>query len=122
MPFGSYRDLIVWQKSVDLAVDVYRLTRDFPPDERFGITARLRRTVMSISNNIAEGNGRSTRGEFLNALSVARGSANEVENCLLVSKRLEFVSEAAIQPLLALLTEVLRMLAKLRVHLRNKRI
>ena len=121
VPFGSYRDLIVWQKSVDLAVDVYRLTRDFPPDERFGITAQVRRAVMSISNNIAEGHGRATRGEFLNALSVARGSANEVENCLLVSKRLEFVSEVAIQPLLALIDEVLRMLAKLRIRLRNTR-
>ena len=121
VPFGSYRDLTVWQKSVDLAADVYRLTRDFPPDERFGITAQVRRAVMSISNNIAEGHGRATRGEFLNALSVARGSANEVENCLFVSKRLELVSEAAIQPLLAQIDEVLRMLAKLRVHLRKKR-
>ena len=100
---------------------VYRLTRHFPPDERFGITAQVRRVALSISNNIAEGHGRATPGEFLNALSAARGSANEVENCLLVSQRLEFVTEATIQPLLALIDEILRMLAKLRVHLRKKR-
>ena len=121
MPFGTYRDLIVWQKSVDLAVYVYRLTRDFPPDERFGVTSQVRRAAISISNNIAEGHGRATRGEFLNALSVARGSTNEVENCLLVSQRLEFVTETAVQPLLDLTNEISPMLSKLRASLRMKR-
>ncbi len=79
MPFQSFRELIVWRKSIDLTIDVYRLTRNFPPDERFGITAQVRRAVMSVSNNIAEGHGRATRGEFRNSLSIARGSANEVE-------------------------------------------
>ena len=121
MPFESYRDLILWQKSVDLAVDVYRLTRVFPPDERFGITSQVRRAALSISNNIAEGHGRATRGEFLNALSIASGSTNEVENCLLVSQRLEFVTEAAIQPHLVLSSEISRMMARFRMHLRNGR-
>ena len=120
MPFESYRDLVFWQKSVDLAVDVYRLTRDFPPGERFGMTAQVRRAAMSISNNIAEGHGRATRGEFLNALSVAHGSANEVENCLLVSQRLEFVTGAAIRPLLTLICEIRRMMASFRVQLRKR--
>jgi four helix bundle protein len=121
MPFESYRDLIFWQKSVDLAVDVYRLTRVFPPDERFGITSQVRRAALSISNNIAEGHGRATRGEFLNSLSIASGSNNEVENCLLVSQRLEFVSEAAIQPHLTLSSEISRLMARFRAHLRNRR-
>ena len=60
MPFESYRELIVWQKSVDLAVEVYRLTRGFPAEERFGMTAQVRRAALSISNNIAEGHGRAT--------------------------------------------------------------
>ena len=121
MPFGSYRDLIFWQKSVDLAVNVYRQTRDFPSDERFGITAQVRRAAISVSNNIAEGHGRATRGEFLNALSVAHGSANEVENCLLVSQRLEFITESEIQPLLVPISEIRRLMAKFRIQLRNRR-
>ena len=119
MPFQSYRDLIVWQKAFDLAFEVYNLTRTFPPDERFGMTSQIRRSAMSISNNIAEGHGRATRGEFLNALSIARGSTNEVENCLLLSQRLSFANEADVQPLRAQIDEILRMLAKLRAHLRG---
>lgn len=119
MPFQSYRELIVWQKSVDLTFGVYSLTRTFPRDERFGMTAQVRRAAMSISNNIAEGHGRATRGEFLHALSIARGSANEVENCLFLSRRLDFATEAAILPLLAQIDEILRMLAKLRSRLKQ---
>ena len=118
LPFQSFRELIVWRKSIDLTIDVYRLTRNFPPDERFGITAQVRRAVMSVSNNIAEGHGRATRGEFRNSLSIARGSANEVENCLIVSTRLQFGSEEDIQPLLARTNEVQRMLASLRARLK----
>jgi four helix bundle protein len=121
MPFQSYRELVLWQRSVDLAVDVYRLTRDFPSEERFGMTSQVRRAALSISNNIAEGHGRATRGEFLNALSVASGSTNEVENCLLVSQRLGFVTDVSIQPHLILSGEVSRLMAKFRIQLRNKR-
>ena len=121
MPFQSYRELIVWQKAIELTSEVYSLTRGFPSDERFGITSQVRRAAMSISNNIAEGHGRATLGEFLNALSVARGSSNEVENCLLVSQRLQFATEAQVQPLLTLTNEILRMLAIFRAHLRKKR-
>ena len=118
MPFESFRELKVWQKSVELTVDLYHVTRFFPADERFGIVAQLRRAAMSISNNIAEGHGRATRGEFRNALSIARRSANEVENCLVVSSRLEFGSQAEIQPLLARTNEIQRMLVSLRARLK----
>ena len=118
MPFQSFRELIVWQKSIDLTIDVYRLTRTFPPDERFGITAQVRRAAMSISHNIAEGHGRATRGEFRNSLSIARGSANEVENCLLVSTRLQIGIEEDIQPLLLRTNEVQRMIVSLRGRLK----
>ena len=119
MPIQSYRDLFVWQKTFDLAFDVYQLTRTFPRDERFGMTAQVRRAAMSISNNIAEGHGRATRGEFLNSLSIARGSANETENCLLLSQRLEFASVMSVQPMLTDINQILRMLAKLRSRLRE---
>ena len=120
MPYNSYQDLIVWQKSVDLIVDIYRLTRLFPADERFGTASQIRRAAMSITHNIAEGHGRATPGEFLNALSVARGSANEVESCLLVSQRLDFAPERDILPLLNSIHEIRRMMASFRRQVQRK--
>lgn len=75
----SYRDLEVWKRSLLLVEDVYRVTRNLPPDERFGLTSQMRRASVSVTCNIAEGYGRSTRGEYLNHLSSARGSLYEVE-------------------------------------------
>jgi four helix bundle protein len=121
MPFGSYRDLVAWQKAVDLACDVYSLTRNFPADERFGMTAQLRRAALSVSNNIAEGHGRDTRGEFLNSLSASRGSANEVESMLIVAKRLGYASATETQPHLIEVDDCLRLLAGLRSHLKRQK-
>ena len=75
----SYRDLDVWKVSILLIAEAYRVTAKLPPDERFGLTAQIRRSAVSIACNIAEGYGRATRGEYLNQLSVARGSLNELE-------------------------------------------
>jgi four helix bundle protein len=121
MPFKSYRELKVWQKAVDLAFDVYCLTRTFPREERYGLTAQLRRAALSVSNNIAEGHGRATVGEFLNALSSARGSANERESCLLFSHRLQYATDQEIEPLLKGIDEILRMLTKLRSRLKDQK-
>ncbi len=74
-----YRELIVWQKAMDLFVACYRLARLFPAEERFGMSSQLRRAALSIPLNIAEGNGRRTRGEYLASLSVAHGSLMEVQ-------------------------------------------
>jgi four helix bundle protein len=70
----SFRDLLVWQKSMDLAVNIYKLTQAFPREETYGLTSQLRRSAVSISSNIAEGQGRLTTGEFRHFLGVARGS------------------------------------------------
>jgi four helix bundle protein len=121
MPIKSYRDLIVWKKSVTLVCDIYRMTSQFPRDERFGLTAQLRRAAVSIPGNIAEGHGRATRGEYLNALSVARGSANEVETLILISQRLDFGQEAAAEQLIAEIDEIIRMLSRLHSRLREGR-
>ena len=77
--FKSYRDLDIWKRSLLHVTDVYRITRKLPFDERFGLTSQMRRAAVSISCNIAEGYGRSTRGEYLNHLSIARGSLFAVE-------------------------------------------
>lgn len=116
---NSYRELIVWKKSLTLACDVYRLTSTFPEAELSGLTSQLRRAAVSIPSTIANGHGRSTRGEFLKALSVARGSASEVETLLLVSQRLEYGDKARSDQLLAELDQILRMLTRMRSRLRE---
>ena len=119
MPIKSYRDLIVWKKSVSLVCDVYRMTAQVPRDERFGMTAQLRRAAVSIPSNIAEGHGRATRGEYLNALSIAHGSANEVETLILISQCLGFLNQEGSGQLSAQIDEIHRMLARLRSRLRE---
>ena len=84
----SYRDLIVWQRAMELVVDVYGMTRSFPECERYGLSSQLRRSAVSIPSNIAEGQGRLTRGEFRQFLGHARGSLSEVETQVSIATRL----------------------------------
>ena len=81
---SSYRELIVWQKSMDLTVRIYALTRCFPAAERYGITSQMRRSASSIPANIAEGQARRSTGEFVQSLGVARGSLAELETFLTI--------------------------------------
>ena len=83
----SYKDLEVWHLSISLAEQIYKLTRNFPREEKFGMISQLRRSAISVSNNICEGKGRLTAGEFRNFLSIARGSSYEVNNLLELSLR-----------------------------------
>ena len=103
-----YEDLLVWQKAMDLVVEVYELTRGFPTDERFGLCSQMRRAAVSIPSNIAEGQGRRTAGEFLNLLSNAKGSLNELETQLKLSQRLDYCETPT--PLLDRVSEVGRLL------------
>jgi four helix bundle protein len=75
----SYRDLIVWQKAMSLVREVYAITRDIPKEEQFGLTNQIRRAVVSIPSNIAEGNGRGTTLDYLRFLQIARGSCSKSE-------------------------------------------
>ena len=106
----SYRELVVWQKSMDLTVRIYSLTRSFPREERFGITSQMRRAASSIPANIAEGQARRTTGEFLQSLGVARGSLAELETFLTLSERLEMTSDKDSQTLLSDCAEINKML------------
>ena len=92
-PIRGYRDLIVWQDSMDLVVAIYRITATFPKDERFSLVDQLRRAAVSVPSNIAEGHGRSRTGDYLRHLSVAVGSLNEVETQVQIARRLEYISE-----------------------------
>jgi four helix bundle protein len=85
----SFRDLVAWQRSIDLADAVYRLTRTFPPDERFGLTSQMRRAAVSVASNIAEGFGRTSRGEYVQSLGQARGSNSEIETQLVIGRRID---------------------------------
>ena len=89
----SYKDLLVWQKSIALVKGIYRLTRSFPPDERFGLVSQLRRAAVSVPSNIAEGQSRHTCGEFVQFLSHAEGSLAELETQILIAVDLDFCSK-----------------------------
>ena len=90
---NSYRDLEVWKRSIDLSIDIYRLTQSFPADERFGLISQIRRATTSIPANIAEGWGRRTTKDYVHFLIIARGSLAEVETHLILSYRLDFIDE-----------------------------
>ena len=91
MPVQSYRDLRVWQTAVELTLEIYRITESLPPSERFGLSSQLRRAAVSIASNIAEGHARNTRAEYLNFLSIARGSAIEVEVQLFLAEEIGYL-------------------------------
>ena len=122
MPFNDYRDLDVWQVSMDLAIDCYRSSSSFPNDERYGLTSQLRRAAVSVPANIAEGYGRYTTKSYLYHLSVSSGSLKEVETHLLIARRLQYLAEKDIEPLFSLTSRVGRMLTALRRSLESNRI
>jgi four helix bundle protein len=104
----DFRKLVVWQKALDFVTDVYRATQSFPSDERFGLTSQLRRAAVSIPSNIAEGQGRLTRGEFRQFLGNAKGSICEVETQLLIAHNLSYLNDP--RPLLEKLNTVAKLL------------
>ena len=116
----SYRELEIWKRSLVLVTDIYRLTRILPPDERFGLTSQLRRAAVSVTVNIAEGYGRATRGEYLNQLSVARGSLFEVEALCSVCLELSFVKSEDLMRVEEHLVHLRLMLRGLRSALQKK--
>ena len=116
-PCPGHKDLIVWQRSMALVAECYRLSGRFPPSERFGLVTQIRRAAMSVAANIAEGHGRVHRGAFLNHLSIARGSLKEVETYLEAGRMLHFASVEDLQTATHLADEISRMLTVLRRRL-----
>jgi four helix bundle protein len=113
MRLRSYQDLVGWQKSMALVSEVYRHTKDFPPNEIYGLTSQLRRAAVSIPSNIAEGQGRLSPGEFKQFLGHAKGSVFEVETQLLIARDLGYLNDQAAQGLLDRVQEVGRILSGL---------
>ena len=106
MPVQSYRDLIAWQKAMELVVSVYSCTQTFPKVETYGLVSQMRRAAVSVSSNIAEGHARISTGEFRQFLGQALGSLVEIETQILIGERLSYVDTAKSHELLARTTEL----------------
>jgi four helix bundle protein len=115
---GSYKDLLVWRKSMDLVHAIYVMTENFPKRETYGLADQMRRAAVSVPSNIAEGQGYANRKEFLRFLRHSRGSLFELETQVRIATRLQYVSEAESQRLLHDTDEVSRMLSGLASSLR----
>jgi four helix bundle protein len=116
----SFRNLTVWERAIQLTVAIYKLTSSFPDSERFGLVNQLRRASVSVASNIAEGYGRSTKGEYIQFLGHARGSNSEVETQIVIAKALGFGSKQMLKMNEELCSEVGRMLGALIKSLRAK--
>ncbi len=117
----SYRDIVVWQKGIELTKMIYQLTARFPAEEKFGLTSQLRRAAVSIPSNIAEGQARHTTGEFIQFISHAEGSAAEVDTQLHLANELGFLSAPESASTVTLIDELRRMLNSLRRRLQESR-
>jgi four helix bundle protein len=115
----THRDLIVWQKAMNLAVLTYNLGKRFPSTETYGLTSQLQRAVTSVPMNIAEGHGRGTRKDYAQFLSIARGSLMETTTCIELGIMLGYISQDDADPALALTAEILKMINSIRWKLRS---
>jgi four helix bundle protein len=107
---GHYRDLIAWQKAMELARQIYAQTEEFPNSETFGLRMQLRRSAVGVATHIAEGHGRLTDAENRKSLSVARGSLNELQTQLELAASLKFLNEETANKLIELSTEVAKLI------------
>ena len=106
----NYSDLVAWQKAMDLVHRVYIASRRFPKEEIYCLTTQMRKAVVSVPSNIAEGQGRKSIGDFLRHLSISQGSLRELETHLLISRRLDYLGEDTMQQLMELAGEVGRLI------------
>ncbi len=117
MSVKSYKELIVWQKSMDLVVEIYNLVKNLPKEEIYALSSQMRRSAISVPSNIAEGQRRTSTKEFSNFLSIAKGSNAELQTQLLICKRLVYLSEQDIEKAYQLSLEIDKMLYKLIITL-----
>lgn len=107
---ANFKELLVWQRSIDFVTDIYRSTGSFPKDEMYGLISQIRRASVSIPSNIAEGNSRRSKPDYLQFLKIARGSCAEVETQLMISKNLNYLNEENYQKLNNNIIEISKML------------
>lgn len=116
---AAHRDLIVWKKGIELVKEVYLATQSYPQEELFGLTAQIRRCVVSIPSNIAEGCGRCSDKEFVRFLHIALGSAAELETQLIISRELSFLSSGKFENISTQNSEIIKMLTSLLKRLQS---
>ena len=102
----SYKDLIVWQKAMQMAEMLYSMVKKFPKEETYALSDQMRRAAVSIPSNIAEGYGRNSKKEYIQFLSIAKGSAYELETQMIPTVRIGYVTEQEILPIMNSLTEI----------------
>lgn len=116
----SFENLEIWKLSMDLAEKVYEASKDFPQEEQFGLTSQLRRAVVSVSSNIAEGSNRKTEKDFVRFLTMARGSLNEVESQIRLAKRLGYITNSNSNELTDLIDTIGSKIGALKNHLQTE--
>jgi len=116
----NYKDLKVWEKAHSITLKIYKVTKDFPKEEIYGLTSQIRRSVVSVPANIAEGCGKFSKPDFANFLQIALGSANETEYYLLLAKDLKYLDIQSFTELLAEVNQIKAMLIGLITKVRNK--
>lgn len=114
----NFKDLKVWQKSIDLAVEVYKATSLLPNEEKYGLILQMKRCSVSISSNIAEGSGRGSSAQFKYFLSISQGSAFELETQLIISSRLELLADELAENLIEKTNEIQKMVYSLNRSIR----
>lgn len=107
---ANFKDLMVWQKSMELVTDIYKITSDFPSNEKYGLVSQVRRSAISIPSNIAEGNYRRSVADYIQFIKIARGSAAELETQIIISKNLEIIDKEKHKELNLKITEISKML------------
>jgi four helix bundle protein len=107
---NRFKELKAWQKSINLAVQVYRLTEGFPKKEQFGLISQMNRSCVSIASNMAEGAGRNSNKEFKNFLSIAQGSCFELETQIIIAVKLDYIVDTSEEDLIENLNEVQNMI------------
>lgn len=115
----NIKELTIWQKSIDLAVEVYEATASFPSEEKYGLTSQIRKSAVSIPSNIAEGAGRNSNGEFLHFLGISHGSSYELQTQLIISNRLKLMGHETVERLLQKVVEIQKMNYRLKESLSN---
>jgi len=116
----NLKELKIWNKAIDLSVEVYKAVAGFPKEEVYGITSQIKRAVVFISSNISEGAGRNSNKEFVYFLGVANGSSYELQSQLIIANKLKMIDEETLQPLLKMIDEIQKMNYTFQKNLQNK--
>ena len=119
MSIRTFKDLIIWQKSIELCKEIYSLVKLLPKEETYCLSDQMRRSAVSISSNIAEGQARSSKNEFLQFISIASGSNSELYTHLIICKEIGYLDETQIEKSLTLIEEISKMLSTLKNKLNN---